>query len=71
MPPPSPSPLPPKVGRYLKEQSGGAVRVVLADPEKSHLNALIVGREGGKGKGAEALAKVDAMIKATGGVQVT
>jgi len=56
------------VGKYLKERLP-AVQVVLADPDKSHLAGLLEGRKD-QAAGAEALAQVDAKIKAEGGVLV-
>ena len=58
----------PVLDRYLKERSP-SVRVVLADPAKSHLAALVAARDD-PAAGAAALAAVDAAIGATGGVQV-
>jgi len=57
------------VGKYLKERKPGGVEVVLADPEKSHLAGLLEARDD-VGKGAATLARVDALVKAHGGVKV-
>ena len=56
------------VGRYLKEKRAD-VQVVLADPEKSHLSALVEGRADAAA-GDAAFKAIDAKIKATGGIQV-
>jgi len=56
------------VGRYLKEKSAD-VQIVLADPEKSHLSALVAGRCDAAA-GDAAFKEIDAKIKATGGIQV-
>ena len=56
------------VGRYLKEKRAD-IQVVLADPEKSHLSALVEGRADAAA-GDTAFKAIDAKIEATGGIQV-
>jgi cysteine synthase len=56
------------VGRALKARKPG-VEVVLADPEKSHLQGHLAARDD-PAAGAALLAAVDGKIKATGGVAV-
>lgn len=58
------------VGKFLKEQTGGLVRIVLSDPHKSHLAGMLEKARGNVAKGDEILRRVESAIKQEGPIQV-
>jgi hypothetical protein len=57
------------VGRLLKSKAQ-TTKIVLADPEKSYLGALVEGRDGGEAVGAAAVEKVKGLLESTGEIEL-